>query len=48
MALMLVKLYSVYMVNWSEASPEEKKRLIIASAIAATIIIVGSVAAIIL
>jgi hypothetical protein len=38
----------LYMLNWGEASPEEKKRLIIASAIAATIIIVGSVAAIIL
>ena len=39
---------SLYMVNWSEAGPEEKKMLIIDSAIAATIIIVGSVAAIIL
>jgi hypothetical protein len=39
---------SGYMLNWGEASPEEKKRLMIASAIAATIIIVGSVAAIML
>jgi hypothetical protein len=36
------------MLNWGETSPEEKKRFIIASAIAATIIIIGSVLAIIL
>jgi hypothetical protein len=36
------------MLNWGETSPEEKKRFIIASAIAATIIITGSVLAIIL
>jgi hypothetical protein len=36
------------MLNWSEAGPEEKKMLMIDSAIAATIIIVGSVVAIIL
>jgi hypothetical protein len=35
-------------LNWGQANPEEKKRFIIASAIAATIIIVGSVAALIL
>jgi hypothetical protein len=38
----------VCMLDWGETSPEAKKKLIIASAIAATIIIVGSVAAIIL
>jgi hypothetical protein len=36
------------MLNWGEASPEEKRNLIIASAVAATIIIIGSVLAIIL
>jgi hypothetical protein len=36
------------MLNWSEASPEEKKRFIIASTIAAAIIIMGTVAAIML
>jgi hypothetical protein len=48
MVLMMVNHTSGYMLNWGEASPEEKKRLMIASAIAATIIIVGSVAAIML
>jgi hypothetical protein len=36
------------MLDWGETSPEEKKRFIIASAIAATIIVIGSIAAIIL
>ena len=34
------------MLKWGEASPEEKKRLIIAFAVAAAIIIMGSVMAI--
>jgi hypothetical protein len=36
------------MLNWGETSPVEKKRFIRDCAIAATIIIVGSVASIIL
>jgi hypothetical protein len=36
------------MLDWGEASPEEKKRLIRDCAIAAAIIILGTVAAIIL
>jgi hypothetical protein len=36
------------MLDWGETSPEEKKRFIIASAIAATIITIGSIAAILL
>jgi hypothetical protein len=36
------------MLDWNEESPKEKKRFIIASAIAATIIVIGIIAAIIL
>jgi hypothetical protein len=36
------------MLDWSEASPEERKKVIRDSAIAVTIIIIGSVLAIIL
>jgi hypothetical protein len=36
------------MLDWGEASPEEKKRFIRACAIAATIKVIGSIAAIIL
>lgn len=36
------------MLDWSEESPEERKKFIIDCAIAATIIVVGSIAAIIL
>jgi hypothetical protein len=38
---------SIYlcMLDWGETSTEEKKRFIIASAIAATIITIGSIAA---
>jgi hypothetical protein len=36
------------MLDWSEASPEEKKKFIRDCAIAATIIIIGSITAIIL
>jgi hypothetical protein len=38
----------VCMWDWREASPEERKMFIIDSAIAATIIVIGSIAAIIL
>jgi hypothetical protein len=36
------------MLDWGEASPEERKKFIRDSAIAATIIIIGTIAAIIL
>jgi hypothetical protein len=38
----------VYMLKWDEASPEERKRFIIASAVAAAIIFVGVILAVIL
>jgi hypothetical protein len=36
------------MLKWGEASPEERKRFIMASAVAAAIIVVGVILAVIL